>query len=88
MRRTNRRLSNEARRMLDMLAAWSEGVPEPVLRAHGFSTKLIAALMGAGLVTGSIETAVVGDRNALIRRVKISQAGRSARNPVARRRRA
>jgi hypothetical protein len=74
--------------MLDMLAAWSDGVPEPVLRAHGFNTKLIAALMSAGLVTGSIETAVVGDRNALIRRVKISQAGHSARHPAAKRRRA
>ena len=88
MRRNSRRLSNEARRMLDMLAAWSDGVPEPVLRAHGFNTKLIAALMSAGLVTGSIETAVVGDRNALIRRVKISQAGHSARHPAAKRRRA
>jgi hypothetical protein len=85
MHRSARTLTAEARRLLDMLAAWPEGVPEPVLRAHGFNTKLIAALMAAGLGTGSMETAVVGKRDALIRRVTINHAGRLARHSAAKR---
>lgn len=74
--------------MLDMLAVWPEGALEPVLRAHGFHPKLIVALMDAGLVTGKIESTMVGGDPALMMRMKITPAGLSARQPTAKRRRA
>jgi hypothetical protein len=83
MPRSVRRLSPEARRMLDMLAAWADGVLEPVLRAHGFHPKLIAALISAGLVTGNVESAPVAGRETPTMRMKITLAGRLARQPEA-----
>lgn len=74
--------------MLDMLAAWPEGVLEPVLRAHGFHPKLIIALIGAGLATGRLECSIAKGRQALLMRMKITHAGRLARHPAAKRKRA
>ena len=83
-----RRLSPEARRMLDMLVAWPEGVLEPVLRAHGFNPKLIVSLVSARLVTGNLQCVTAGGRQTLVMRMKITHAGRLARQPAAKRKRA
>ena len=83
-----RRLTSEARRILDMLAAWPDGVLEPVVLAHGFHHKRIVALIGAGLVTGNIEGTIVGGQQTLAVRIRITQAGRSARQSEAKRKRA
>ena len=88
MRRSDRRLTPEARHILDMLAAWPDGVLEPVVLAHGFHHKRIVALIGAGLVTGKVELTTIGGQQALVTRMKITQAGRLARQPAAKRRRA
>jgi hypothetical protein len=88
MRRSGRTLTAEARHILDMLAAWPDGVLEPVLLAHGIRRKRIVALIGAGLVTGTIEVTTVGGQQALATRMKITQAGRLARQPAAKRKRA
>ena len=88
MRRSGRTLTAEARHILDMLAAWPDGVLEPVLLAHGFQRKRIVGLIGAGLVTGKVELTTIGGQQALVTRMKITQAGRLARQPAAKRRRA
>jgi hypothetical protein len=88
MSRSVRRLSPEARRMLGMLTAWPEGVLEPVLRAHGFQPKLVVALVRAGLVTGNLEYTPVGGRETPTMRMKITLAGRLARQPAAKTKRA
>ena len=61
---------------------------EPVLLAHGFHRKRIVALLGAGLATGKVELTTIGGQQALVTRMKITQAGRLARQPAAKRRRA
>ena len=88
MRRSGRTLTAEARHILDMLAAWPDGVLEPVLLAHGFQRKRIVGLIGAGLVTGTLEVTTVGGKASLAPRIKITQAGRLARQPAAKRKRA
>ena len=85
MRRSNRRLSIEARHILDMLAAWPDGVLEPVLLAHGFNRKRIVALIGSGFVSGNVECTTVGGQETVIVRIKITEAGRLARQPAAKR---
>jgi hypothetical protein len=79
--------SAEAWRVLDMLAASPDGVLEPALLAHGFHNKRIAALMGAGLVTGNIECRTVGGQQTLTVRIKITQAGHLVRQSAAKRKR-
>jgi hypothetical protein len=71
-----------------MLAAWPDGVLEPVLLAHGFHRKRIVGLIGAGLVTGSVEVTTVGGKGSLTTRIKITQTGRLARQSAAKRKRA
>jgi hypothetical protein len=88
MRRSGRTLTAEARRLLDAIAAWPDGVLEPVLRAHGFQHKRIVALIGARLVTGSVEYSTAGRQQALIMRVKITQTGCLALQSAAMRKRA
>ena len=88
MRRTGRALTSEARHILDMLAAWPDGILEPVLLAHGFHHRRIVALIGAGLVTGNIECTIVGGQQTVTIRIKITQAGRSARQSEVKRKRA
>jgi len=78
----------EARHILDMLDAWPDSVLEPVLLAHGFRRTRIVALMGAGLVTGKVECTAIGEQQILTVRIKITQAGRLARQPAAKRKRA
>ena len=75
-----RRLTSEARRILDMLAAWPDGVLKAVLLAHGFNPRLIVALIGAGLVTGNIESTIVGGQQTHTMRIKVTRAGRLARH--------
>jgi hypothetical protein len=88
MRRSGRTLTAEARHLLDTIAAWPDGILEPVLRAHGFHHKRIAALIGAGLVTGTVEVTNVGGKGSLTTRIKITQTGRLARQSAAKRKRA
>ena len=80
MHRSDRRLTPEAWHILDTLAAWPDGVLEPVLLADGFHSKRIVALIVAGLAsaTGTVEYATAGRQQALIMRVKITQTGRLA----------
>ena len=71
-----------------MLAAWPDGILEPVLLAHGFNHKRIVALLGAGLATGELELTTARGSQTLTTRIKITQAGRLARQPAAKRKRA
>jgi hypothetical protein len=45
-------------------------------------------LIRAGLVTGKVEFTTIGGQQALVTRIKITQAGRLARQPAAKRKRA
>jgi hypothetical protein len=88
MRRSDRRLTPEARHILVTLAAWPDGVLEPVLLAHGFHRKWIVALIGAGLATGTVEYTTARRQQPLKMRLKITQAGRLALQSAAKRKRA
>jgi hypothetical protein len=71
-------LSTEQRRALRLLANSGDGVTEALMMAHGFGTKLMAALVEAGLATTSVERVVGGGRVVKITLLKISQTGRKA----------
>ena len=66
------------RRALIMLAGSPDGVTEPVLLAHGFTTELLAALINAGLATAHADRVGAGGREITVTRVKISDVGRKA----------
>ena len=72
------RLGNDQRRALRLLAGSPDGVTEALMMAHGFGTKLMAALVEAELETTSVERVVGGGRVVKITLLKISPTGRKA----------
>jgi hypothetical protein len=77
-----RRLSPQPRRaleLLELLASCPHGATEALLvRAHGFSSDMIAGLVRAGLATAERETMKAGAKPIDIVRVRITDAGREA----------
>ena len=57
------RLSTDQRRALKLLAGSGDGVTEALMMAHGFGTKLMADIVGAGLATTSVEREIATARN-------------------------
>jgi hypothetical protein len=73
-----RRLSPQPRRaleLLELLASTPHGATEALLvRAHGFSTEMIAGLVGAGLATAERETMKAGAKPVEVVRLRITAA--------------
>ena len=71
-----KRMNTDQRRALHLLAGSSDGVTEALMMAHGFGTKLMAALVEAELATTSVQRIVGGRRVTQVTCVKITDAGR------------
>ena len=75
----NRKRSPPARRRaLEMLAGSSDGVPEALMLAHGFSIELLVELVHSELATAGAERTVAGRHPIEVTRVRITDAGRRA----------
>jgi hypothetical protein len=68
----------DRRRALELLAASPDGCTEAILRAHGFSTAQMVALVRAGLATAHSQRVVAGDKSIEVARVPMTAEGRRA----------
>jgi hypothetical protein len=68
----------ERRGALALLADIQDGTTEATMAAHGFTPKLITALVRAGLATMRVETIRAGGSPVDVTRIKIADAGRRA----------
>jgi hypothetical protein len=73
-----RRLSSKARHALELLAKNPFGVNEDLLVGHGFSRRLTAGLVRAGLVLRYGMPLRVGGRTIQVTHVRITDVGRKA----------
>ena len=80
MRRPHRyrRPNPDRRRALELLAGSREGCTKAMMRAHGFSIKMLVELVKVGLATTKRERMVAGRRQTDVARVRITEAGRQA----------
>ncbi len=72
-----RRLTTEARRALKLLVD-QHGITEALMLAHGFTPRMLARLIRAGLITIRHEVIKVGDKSIDVRKVRITYSGRRA----------
>lgn len=74
-----RRLSSEQRRALELLAGNPHGATEELLAyGHGFTRRMLARLVRAGLATVQRRVIVAGDTPVEVGKVMITDAGRVA----------
>jgi hypothetical protein len=74
-----RHLSSEQRRALELLAGSPHGATEELLAyGHGFTRRMLARLVRAGLATVQRRVIVAGDTPVEVGKVMITDAGRSA----------
>jgi hypothetical protein len=74
-----RRLSSEQRRALELLASNPHGATEELLGyGHGFTMRMLARLVRAGLATVQRRVIVAGDTLVEVGKVMITDAGRRA----------
>jgi hypothetical protein len=71
-------IAGKQRRALMILAVARDGPTETLMKARGFSTELMAGLVGAGLATRHVEHITNGQRSIEVVRVRVTQAGRRA----------
>jgi hypothetical protein len=71
-------LSADHRRALTLLAGSRDGCPEALMLAHGFTTKQIDELVGAGHALVDARNMRAGGRKVAVRRLRITAAGRLA----------
>jgi hypothetical protein len=72
-------LSQEQLRALRILAAaGAVGRTETLLKAHGFATPLLAALVRDGLATAAQESVPAGHETTTLTLMRITDAGRQA----------
>jgi hypothetical protein len=71
-------MTDERRRLLELLAASDEGCTESLLLAHGFALELIESIEDAGFVTAQGERTFAAGRAIEFTRVRITDAGRRA----------
>jgi hypothetical protein len=69
-------LDADTRRALFLLASSVDGCPEALFQAHGFTPKLIQALVRAGHVALATSHVRAGGRVIAVRRLRITDAGR------------
>jgi hypothetical protein len=70
----------DRRRVLELLAASSNGCTETLLTAHVISIVQLIGLIRAGLATAATERVVAGRDTAGVVRVRITDAGRARRS--------
>src|SRR6266446_1463776 len=74
-----RRLGSEQRRALELLASSPHGATEELLAyGHGFSRRMVAGLVLAGLATVQRRVIMAGDTLVEVGKVMITEAGRNA----------
>ena len=66
------------RRALELLADSANGCTEAIMLAHGFTPKVIANLVDAGLATAEGSQVHAGRRPVDVVRMRITEAGRRA----------
>jgi hypothetical protein len=71
-----RGLESDRQRALELLAAARDGCTEGVMLAHGFTIRLMAELVHAGLATATTERVVAGTYAGDVTRLKITDSGR------------
>jgi hypothetical protein len=73
------RLSRERRHILQILASSGPlGITEAVVMAHGCSRAMLAGLACDGYVAVAVDTACIDHRATIVRRIRITDAGRKA----------
>jgi hypothetical protein len=72
------RLTPKARRALELLAVDRRGLSETLLRTYGFTLKMLAGLIRAGLATAQRQTVKAGGQAINVIRIRITEAGRQA----------
>jgi hypothetical protein len=70
------RLTPKARSALELLAVDRRGLTETLLRTYGFTLRMLAGLIRAGLATAQRQTAKAGGQAIKVIRVRITEAGR------------
>jgi hypothetical protein len=73
-----RRLSGEARRVLELLAGSPDGVNEALLLAHGFARQMLTGFVRSGLATWHHRTVRAGGRTIDVNYMTITEVGRRA----------
>jgi hypothetical protein len=73
-----RHLGAEQRRALRLLASSPFGVTEAIMLARGFTRRILAGLVRAGLATARGKTVTAGHHAIAVGRVRITDAGRWA----------
>ena len=71
-------MTDETRRLLELLAASGDGCTEAILLAHGFALDLIHGIVSAGLATATAEHTFAAGRAIEFTRVRITEARRRA----------
>jgi len=72
-----RRLSDEARRALELLNE-QRGLTEALMLAHGFTDRMLRRLVRADLITIRYEAIEAADRAIEVGKVRITYSGRRA----------
>jgi hypothetical protein len=72
----SRRMTDDERRLLEMLAASADGTTDALLVAHGFAFDLMARLVRERLATATPERAFAASKPVEVTRVRITDAGR------------
>jgi hypothetical protein len=62
-------------KLLEILAAWPEGLSESMLRVHGVQSTALAELIGAQLAIARLQRVRDGDKE-IERRIRITDKGR------------
>jgi hypothetical protein len=69
-------LTGKARWALELLAVDRRGLTETLLRTYGFTLRMLAGLIRAGLATAQRQTVKVGGQAIKVIRIRITEAGR------------
>ena len=72
---TSADLTPKARRALELLAVDRRGLTETLLRTYGFTLRMLAGLIRAGLATAQRQTAKAGGQMIRVVRIRITEAG-------------
>jgi hypothetical protein len=70
------RLTPKARWALELLAVDRRGLSETLLRTYGFTLRMLAGLIRAGLATAQRQTVKAGGQAIKVIRIRITEAGR------------
>jgi hypothetical protein len=71
-------MTDDERRLLELLAASDDGCTEAILLAHGIAAELIDGIVTAGLATAQTERTFAAGRAIEFTRVRITDVGRQA----------